>query len=440
MPRSAAKIQVDKRGRRSSAQVTTPSAEDGEVEVEVEVKDSVPGRLTKTQWTDQFQEDPCDLVGEIMEELLSKVMEGCFNVDLKRQLAPFSALWAKTYLTQIIEQQVLCLDEGDGPEEASRTEDSEPLPTISDNWAQGCVPVVKATTPRLNSTMQQEADIGQVSMQKEQSANQEYHATIQTSISPKQSEEHSSPRRPLTDECYKGFTPRPPPKMNRSKIRPVHLLSKPVQSKLLPPLSCSVVKRDVGGKGGERTHSVSSHVTGSFYRQKDHRAIPNLDPSCLPRHWIFPQYVIMDSNSPKPISKKPSKLSKFEPRTNEQQSECTEISLKLLSGSEDKSAKSQRRTKANIWLKKMSSSGYREDEFASSMPLRLDKMDLAKGVSILGSQTVDINYLKSNPPAQSTNLQPIQHDAALPLFSVDQVTTGRSPRVTSLVQLRNCEN
>lgn len=41
----------------------------------------------------------------------------------------------------------MCLDEGDGPEEGSRTEDSEPIPSPSHAWAPGCVPVVNPTPP-----------------------------------------------------------------------------------------------------------------------------------------------------------------------------------------------------------------------------------------------------------------------------------------------------
>lgn len=70
------------------------------------------------------------------------------------KLVRFRASWAKTYITQILQQQLLCVDERQNPEELSKTEDPEPVPAVPDVWAQGCVAVISPTPPS-HSTLQQ---------------------------------------------------------------------------------------------------------------------------------------------------------------------------------------------------------------------------------------------------------------------------------------------
>ncbi|GLD68244.1 uncharacterized protein AKAME5_001955500 [Lates japonicus] len=340
MPRSAAK-QKQKRRVMSAAQATPPP---------VEVEEIIPGRLTRAQWMSMLiQEEADEIVGEIMDELLSKVMEGCLKVDIERQLAPFSVSWAKKYLIQILEQQILCPDEGEGLEEACKTEDSEPLPATPDAWAQGCVPVVTGT-PQPHPATQQEADVVEVPVQKEPRVNQQCNVMAPTNSFSKQSEKETSP----------GRSP------------------------------------------------------------KDHQAIPRLDPSSLPQHCIIPEYEIVDNNCEKSIPKKPSGLSKLEPKYNKQQKRTVTAPTPLTS-SKDQLAKFQRRM-----------------EFSGS--LKLDTMVLAKGVSLHDPQGDESNPLKLIPPSQSTKLRPIRSDVTVPLFSVDQLITGRPPQVTPLFQSKNCEN
>lgn len=94
MPRSATKSQADKRGHKSSVQVTPPPTQD------LEVEDIIPGRLTQAQWTDMLnQEEADETVGEIMEELMSKVMEGCLKVYVERQVKLKNAYRCEYHLT-----------------------------------------------------------------------------------------------------------------------------------------------------------------------------------------------------------------------------------------------------------------------------------------------------------------------------------------------------
>ncbi|XP_050931016.1 uncharacterized protein C2orf81 homolog isoform X2 [Lates calcarifer] len=404
MPRSAAK-QKQKRRVMSAAQATPPP---------VEVEEIIPGRLTRAQWMSMLiQEEADEIVGEIMDELLSKVMEGCLKVDIERQLAPFSVSWAKKYLIQILEQQILCPDEGEGLEEACKTEDSEPLPATPDAWAQGCVPVVTGT-PRPHPATQQ------VPVQKEPRVNQQCNVMAPTNCFSKQSEKETSPGRSVSDKHCKVLSPCPPPKIDRKKGQQFNLPPKPVLGKSLPVLSCSAEKKDVKVKGKNRVYSVHNHITGPLYQPKDHQAIPRLDPSSLPQHCIIPEYEIVDNNCEKSIPKKPSGLSKLEPKYNKQQKR-TVTAPTPLTNSKDQLAKFQRRM-----------------EFSGS--LKLDTMVLAKGVSLQDPQGDESNPLKHIPPSQSTKLRPIRSDITVPLFSVDQLITGRPPQVTPLFQSKNCEN
>ncbi|KAG8012109.1 protein C2orf81-like protein [Nibea albiflora] len=516
MPRSAAKSSADKNKRRLSVPVVAPPTQDLEEEY------IIPGRFTKTQWMDVLiQEDADEVVGEIMDELMIRVMEGCLKVHIERQLPAYTASWAKSYLTQILEQRVMCLDEGDEPEEVSRTEDSEPMPTSSHAWAPGCVPIVNPTPPP-HPISKEAVDIGQVPVQTKPRGEQQCNVMAQTNNSPKQSEKETSPRRPVRDKHYKVLSPRPSPKIDQKKKQQINLAPKPVPSKLLPPLSGSAEKRNVKVEGKDRTHSFSSHTSRSLYQQT-YQSIPNFDPSCLPQHSIPIQYETLDNSNTKPSAKKPSELpkvgprynkqkteqtvtslktvtrsnyqpedfrwrdeadprlkklspsihpkyqsipkldpsclprripiqyeildndtkpshkkpsglSKLEPSYSKQQTEQTGTSLKPVTSSKDQPEDLRRRNEADLRLKKMSPFRHPKEEMVYTGPLRLDTMKLAKGVSLLEPQAVDINSFKLNPPGQSRNLRPIRSEPSVPLYSVEELTSGPSPRVRPLYQ------
>lgn len=248
-----------------------------------------------------------------------------------------------------------------------------------------------------------------------------------TNSSPKQIETDTSPRRPVRDKLFKVLNPRPSPKVDQKKTMQIHLPPKPIPCKLLPPLSRSAGKKAVEVEGKNRIRSVLNHSTGSLYQQKDYQPIPRLDHSSLPQHSIFPQCEILDSNYRKPNYNKPTGLSKLESRSNKLQTEWTVTSLKPLTSSKDHLERIQKRNKADVGLKKSSPCTHRKEGMVFSGPLRLEAMKLAKGVSLLDPQAVDSNSFKFNPPALSSKMRLIQSDAAVPLFSGEQLTTGPPP-------------
>nr|XP_019949149.1 PREDICTED: uncharacterized protein LOC109633594 [Paralichthys olivaceus] len=386
MPRSAVKSQAGKSRRMSPVPVTPLPTQELEI---------IPGRLTQSQWMNMLiQEEDDEIVGEIMDELLSKVMDGCLKVYVERQLVPFTASWAKNYLTQILEQQIMCPDEGEGPEVASKTEDSEPMPAVCDAWAQGCMPVVIAT-PQLShpTSAQQEADVVQVPAQTGPGVDQQCDVMAQTNSSPKQPDRETSPRRPVNNKQCKVLIPLPPPKIDVKKKQQLNFPPKPVPSKLPPIPSCSAVKKDVEIEVKSGVYSIYNNMVGPFYQSKEYQSIPRLDPSSLPRHCIIPQYEILDNNHTRPNPKKPSRLSKLEPKYNKQKTDWTVTKLTPVTSSNDKPAKYQRKNEADVFLKKLSPFRQRQEGMEFSESLKLDTMVLAKGVTLRDPKMVASNPL-----------------------------------------------
>lgn len=254
-------------------------------------------------------------------------------------------------------------------------------------------------------------------------ANRQFNDAAQTDSSPKQCEKEASPRTPVKDKHVKGLSPQPSPKIDHTKKQQITLPPKPVPAKLLPPLFCSAEKKDVKVESENRTQSVSHNMAESLYRR---HTIPRLDPSHLPQRYICPQYEILDNDYTKQDAKKLSRPSKLDQmRHKKQQSECIETSLQPLNSSKHEPEKIQKNNVAHLWKKKLSPI-HNKEAMLSSGPLRLDRMELAKGVSLLDPQADDSSF-RFNLPVLSAKLMPIRRDATVPLYSVEDVTTGPPP-------------
>ncbi|XP_048455462.1 uncharacterized protein C2orf81 homolog isoform X2 [Rhincodon typus] len=134
MSRSAAQRSRLEKGRTVSAAVSTPAS----------VVEIIPGRFTENDWLSMVStEDAESQIGDIIDDIVNQVLDGCYRVYIEKQLLPFTISQAKDAILQIIEWQFLTYDPGERNValDPSWQEDDEPIAYITDSWAQGSVPV-----------------------------------------------------------------------------------------------------------------------------------------------------------------------------------------------------------------------------------------------------------------------------------------------------------
>ncbi|XP_052028546.1 uncharacterized protein C2orf81 homolog [Apodemus sylvaticus] len=112
--------------------------------------DIVPGRLNEAEWIAFMSlEEGEDVVGDILADLVTRVMDCAFKVYLTHQCVPFTISQAREAMLQITEWRFLARDEGESSvaEDPTWGEDEEPLACTTDAWAQGSVPVLHTPAP-----------------------------------------------------------------------------------------------------------------------------------------------------------------------------------------------------------------------------------------------------------------------------------------------------
>ncbi|XP_048208734.1 uncharacterized protein C2orf81 homolog [Perognathus longimembris pacificus] len=131
----------DRGATRSKAEKARPPT------VPVPQVEIVPGRLNEAEWIALTAlEEGEDVVGDILADLLTRVLDSAFKVYLNQQCVPFIISQAKEAMLQITEWRFLVRDEGESALADSPTwsEDQETLECTIDAWAQGSVPVLQA--------------------------------------------------------------------------------------------------------------------------------------------------------------------------------------------------------------------------------------------------------------------------------------------------------
>ncbi|XP_063781632.1 uncharacterized protein C2orf81 homolog isoform X2 [Pseudophryne corroboree] len=114
--------------------------------------DVIPGRFTEDDWLSMVaDEDGEDVVGDIVDDVISRVMDECFTVYLTRQVIPYTVSQARDAITHIIKWTFMPRDKSEDELDSDTNWQEEPALCPNDSWAQGCVPVTQPV-PSLRSS------------------------------------------------------------------------------------------------------------------------------------------------------------------------------------------------------------------------------------------------------------------------------------------------
>ncbi|XP_072793645.1 uncharacterized protein C2orf81-like isoform X2 [Vicugna pacos] len=92
------------------------------------------------------REEGEEVVGDIVEELVDRVMDAACKSYLERQCIPYAVNRARETILHVVQMRVVPRDEGEPhlAEDPTWAEDEEPSPCPIDTWAGGAVPVRRA--------------------------------------------------------------------------------------------------------------------------------------------------------------------------------------------------------------------------------------------------------------------------------------------------------
>ncbi|KAB1267112.1 uncharacterized protein Cadr_000018375 [Camelus dromedarius] len=107
----------------------------------------MPGELTEVEAAKlRAGEEGEEVVGDIAEVLVDRVMDAACKSYLERQCIPYTVDWARETMLRMGQMGFMLRDEGEPhlAEDPTWAEDKEPSPCPIDTWARGAVPVLHA--------------------------------------------------------------------------------------------------------------------------------------------------------------------------------------------------------------------------------------------------------------------------------------------------------
>ncbi|XP_035671637.1 uncharacterized protein C2orf81 homolog isoform X1 [Branchiostoma floridae] len=184
----------------------------------VVTNDVVPGRFTEPDWTGLLdREDGEEFIMDCVEEVVNSAMDEIYRRYIQKQLLPYTVIQAKDAILQIIEWQFLARDEGEGEvlQDPSWEEDDEPLPPVTDSWAQGSVPT--RTKPEPATSDKSDSRPASQAGSRPGSATQEKQPEVETTVEVKQEPKEAVKEKPKTEVQKKKPVP---PQKPKTKFKP----------------------------------------------------------------------------------------------------------------------------------------------------------------------------------------------------------------------------
>ncbi|XP_015217166.2 uncharacterized protein C2orf81 homolog [Lepisosteus oculatus] len=429
--------------------------------------DIVPGRLAESDWVSMVaREEGEEVVVDVVEGLMARVMEECYRVYLQRQLVPFTVSQAREALVQMVEWRFLVRDEGEGPESApSWEEDLEPLPCGPDSWAQGCVPVLHTgLTPRPPLTQRAvEATVGEADspgrrqpetkLQPEEegtrreTANTEHLSQNRLDVDIRGENEKKGSQGPKKPKPH-GLTPAPPPKTEKRRKPSSHRAAAPTPlaqhpSKSLPSQGGSTVQQESQPNQAKQDRPAPNACLPQPLNAISavEGAMQKLSLARLPQHRICPGFEVLEPETlqcnsgktggallPRPVLERRHKQDGASPPLprvripNRDAQKLQRSNVPLPSTSSRVSADRDARGDTGL--------------FRAPLPLAasllLDSMELSPGVALKDARGIRMGPWKEAlaQPRSSTALKPIRTTLSPPLISLEQLITGHQPQVT----------
>ncbi|XP_021780678.1 uncharacterized protein C2orf81 homolog isoform X3 [Papio anubis] len=315
--------QVRDRGvTRSKAEKVRPPT------VPVPQVDIVPGRLNEAEWMALTAlEEGEDVVGDILADLLARVMDSAFKVYLTQQCIPFTISQAREAMLQITEWRFLARDEGESAvaEDPTWGEDEEPSACTTDSWAQGSVPVLHAPTSEglenFQELFQEAGPGGPVEETDGQSRGLSsagsLSASFQLSVEEAPAEDADPSLEPYLVASSQALTQRGQPLDFHLSLEDLYCCMPQLDAagdRLEPrsegvPRIASGVSESCPSVGSATDPSASSQqqragssdvrLSAQHHRMRRKAAVKRLDPARLPCHWVCPvaEVLVPDSQT-----------------------------------------------------------------------------------------------------------------------------------------------